>query len=222
MISGLFDTGANRFDRQLVVQLQYKLPRDVAQMIQVWHPDRKGDVLDLGCGTGLLGACLGPIEGVLVGVDLSGEMIKQATRHNVYDSFHLVNVLDALQATPSEMYDVITALDVFIHVGDLVSVIPNSYRILLPGGRFVFSCESGAEGSSDYALHSDLRYTHQRSYVQRLLVESGFNEVEMEDRVLRYEAGQAVNGFVVMARKQVSSLQKKLSRKISISPVNQS
>lgn len=213
MVMNLFNGNAEQFDRQWVVQLQYKLPRDVAQMIQAWHPDRKGDVLDLGCGTGLLGACLGPIEGVLVGVDLSDQMIAQAARHNVYDSFHRVNVLDALQATPADLYHVITALDVLIYVGSLDAVIPNAHRILLPGGRFVFSCEAGADGAADYALQLAYRYTHQRSYVQRLLAAAGFKDIEMEDRVLRYEAGQPVQGFLVTARKAPVAAKKAPARK---------
>lgn len=202
VVANLFDGLATGFDRHLVVELQYKLPRDVAAMISEWHPDRKGDVLDLGCGTGLLGVCLGPIEGVLVGVDISGEMIEQATRHNVYDSFHRVNVLDALQATPENLYNVITALDVLIYVGSLDAVISNAHRILLPGGRFVFSCETSAEGEADYALQGTYRYTHQISYVQRLLKDAGFEDISIEDRVLRYEAVQPVQGFLVTARKQ--------------------
>ena len=213
MITDLFDRSADKFDRQWVVQLQYKLPRDVAQMIQAWHPDRKSDVLDLGCGTGLLGACLGPIEGVLVGVDLSGEMIKQAARHNVYDRFHQVNVLDALQATPEGLYHIIAALDLLIYVGDLGSVVTNALRILVPGGRFVFSCEDGAEGAADYALQNTYRYTHQRSYVQRLLKESGFEDVVVEDRILRYEAGEAVKGFLVTACKRPPPAQNVVARK---------
>ena len=202
IVTGLFDGYAARFDHHLVVQLQYKLPRDAAQLIIQWHPDHKVDVLDLGCGTGLLGACLGPVNGALIGVDLSQEMIDQAAAHHVYDRFHRVNILEALEATPSNHYDVIAALDVLIYVGKLDTVIPNAHRILLPGGRFVFSCESGAEGTADYALQHSYRYTHQRSYVQRLLQAAGFQEMSMEDRVLRMESGQPVQGFLVTARKQ--------------------
>lgn len=201
LISGLFEGYANRFDQHVVVQLQYKLPRDVALLISQWHPDRKADVLDLGCGSGLLGACLGPIEGVLVGVELSGSMIEQAGRHRVYDRFHQVNLLDALPATPSELYHVIAALDVLIYVGGLDAVVPDVFRILLPGGRFVFSCEASADGEVDYALQSTYRYTHQSSYVQRLLQQAGFEDIAVEDRTLRLEANQPVQGFLVTARK---------------------
>lgn len=222
LVADLFDGFAPRYDRHWAVQLQYKLPRDVAQMINEWHPDRKGDVLDLGCGTGLLGACLGPIEGVLVGVDLSGAMIAQAVRHCVYDSFHQVNLLDALQATPESLYHVITALDVLNYVGSLDPVIANAYRILVPGGRFVFSCEASggneAETGPGYALPETYRYTHQRSYVQRLLEEAGFKDVALEDRVLRYEAEQPVPGFLVTATKQ-HVVEKKPARKRALKSV---
>lgn len=201
IVAGLFDGYAARFDRHLVVQLQYKLPRDVAAMIHQWHPDREGDILDLGCGTGLLGVCLGALKGVLVGVDLSAEMLEQASRHQVYDSLHHVNLLDALQATPANLYHVITALDVLIYVGNLETVIPNAHRILLAGGRFVFSCETGSDNSADYALQSTYRYTHQRSYVERLLLNAGFSNISITERVLRYEAGQPVQGFLVTAQK---------------------
>lgn len=208
IIQRLFDGSADHFDRHLLLLLQYKLPEDVAKLIHQWHPDRKGDVLDLGCGTGLLGANLGPIEGVVVGVDLSIEMIEQATRRHVYDRFHNVNVLDALQATPDSLYHVIAALDVLIYVGNLDTVIPNAYRILLPGGRFVFSCESGADGDADYALQGTYRYTHQRSYVQRLLQESGFTDATLEDRPIRLELGEPVQGYLVTAQKPLKTTEK--------------
>jgi predicted TPR repeat methyltransferase len=205
LVSMLFDGMASQFDQNLVVQLKYKLPREVAAMIHAWHPERKVDVLDLGCGTGLLGACLGPVNGALIGVDLSQRMIDKAAVHKVYHRFHRVNILDALVATPSDHYDVITALDVLIYVGDLEAVVPNAHRILTKTGRFVFSCEAGgADEAGDYLLRQSGRYVHQRGYVQGLLDKSGFADVQVEDCVLRYEANLPVHGFLVVARRQHS------------------
>lgn len=212
-IAGLFDGYASQFDRRWVLQSHYQLPRDVAQMIHQWHPDRQSDVLDLGCGTGLLGVCLGSLEGVLVGVDLSGAMMEQAARHQVYSRLHHVNLLDALQATPADLYHVITALDVLIHVGDLSEVIPDAYRILVPEGRFVFSCELNSNDQADYTLQDTYRYTHRRSYVQRLLLAAGFKDITVENHVLRLEADQAVSGFLVTARKPALKVVKGTSRR---------
>ena len=200
VIVGLFDGYAARFDREVVGMLKYKLPREVAHKIKDWHPDLTCDILDLGCGTGLLGACLGPMKGVLVGVDLSARMIEQASRHRVYDRFHQVNLLDALHATPGDLYHIVAALDVFGYVGDLDTAIADAYRILLPGGRLVFSCEVGVASEVDYVLQDTYHYAHGHDYVNRLLRKAGFGDVEISD-VLRHEATQSVQGFLVIASK---------------------
>ncbi len=204
VISTLFDGYAERFDKHLVVQLQYRLPQDVAQMIHSWHPDRKGDVLDLGCGTGLLGACLGPIQGVLVGVDLSIEMIDKAITHKVYDKFHHVDVIAALKATPADQYHVIAALEVFVYIGNLEEVVPNAFRILVPGGHFVFSCELAEKGENDFNLKGTFRYTHQTEYLKRLMETSGFEDLVLDERSVRMHAGEPVSGLLVIGRKPVS------------------
>jgi predicted TPR repeat methyltransferase len=201
VVTRLFNASAAQFDQHLVGNLKYTLPRDVAQMILSWYPDKKLDLLDLGCGTGLLGAHLGPVDGVIVGVDLSGEMIAQAHRHNVYAQFNQVNVLDALHATQDSHYDVITALDVFIYVGDLTSVIPNAHRILTPGGRFVFSCEAAPSSVKTFALQSTQRYVHQQNHVQQLLTTAGFKNILLETCTLRYESGEPVLGFIASGQK---------------------
>jgi predicted TPR repeat methyltransferase len=208
LIRQLFAADADKFDQQMVVQNHYKLPRDVAKMIHTWHPDKTVDVLDLGCGTGLLGVCLRPIQGVLVGVDLSGEMIAQAQQHQVYDSFHQVNLLDALVATPADLYHVITALDVLNYVGELDSVMAGAFRILLPGGRFVFSCELDTQDSSDFKLHNTYRYTHRQSYVENLLQEAGYTDITLDKIVIRLEAGVPVPGLLATACKPLSPMQK--------------
>ena len=201
VISTLFDEYADRFDQHLVVTLRYRLPKDVAEMINKWHPDRKGDVLDLGCGTGLLGVCLGRLEGVLVGVDLSNEMIEKAAQHNVYDKFHLVDVVAAVKATPANQYHVVAALEVFVYIGDLQEVVPNVLKILMPGGRFVFSCEAAQEGEKDFNLQDTFRYTHQPQYLRRLMQEAGFEDITVEERSVRLHAGVPVSGLVIVGRK---------------------
>jgi predicted TPR repeat methyltransferase len=201
VVTSLFNASAAEFDQHLVGALKYTLPRDVAQMIVGWYPDKKLDLLDLGCGTGLLGACLGPVDGVIVGVDLSGEMIAKAYRHNVYAQFNQVNVLDALHATPGSHYDVIAALDVFVYVGDLTPVIPNAHRILNPGGRFVFSCEAAPDTVETFALQSTQRFVHQQAHVQQLLADAGFKDIRIAACTLRYEAGEPVQAFVASAQK---------------------
>lgn len=197
----LFDGFADMYDMRMVHGLKYQLPRQIAEKINALHPDKKLNILDLGCGTGLLGVFLGQIDGFLIGVDTSRKMIEQAARHGVYARFHTVNLLDALKETPDAIYQVITALDVFIYAGDLTHAVPDAYRILTPGGYLMFSCEAASEIGPDLVLQSSDRYAHKRSHVEALCKSAGFDAVEVEDTVLRLENKDPVNGFVVVARK---------------------
>lgn len=72
---------AEFYDLHMVRTLKYQLPKQVAEKITALHPDKKLNILDLGCGTGLLGVYLGRIDGFLIGVDISKGMIEQAARH---------------------------------------------------------------------------------------------------------------------------------------------
>ena len=202
VVSSLFDDYASRFDMHLVRGLKYKVPERAAQLLNELHPDRRFNLLDLGCGTGLLGVYLGPINGVIIGVDLSEKMIEQAARHNVYARFHNVNVLDALRDTPADHYEAITCLDVLVYVGDLTPVIPNAHRILKAGGHFIFSCEAVAEDEADLVLRKSQRYAHKASHVERLCREAGFDDVEIEHLpALRMENNEPLPGFLVVAHK---------------------
>jgi predicted TPR repeat methyltransferase len=203
LVARLFDEQAKDFDQRVVGGLQYHLPERVAGILQALHPDRRFNLLDLGCGTGLVGLRLGRLEGHIVGVELSAAMIAQAAAHGVYSRIHQVNVLDALQETPADHYEAITCTDVLIYVGDLAPVLPNACRILKPGGHFIFSCETAGEDEADLVLRSTSnRYAHKASAVERQCRAAGFEAIEIEHLpALRLEAGQPVAGLLVTARK---------------------
>lgn len=203
-VRSLFDGYAERFDVHLVRGLQYDSPKRVADIIRELHPDMRFNLLDLACGTGLLGVYLGPINGYMIGVDLSPKMIEQAARHGLYARFHNVNVLDALRETPGDHYEVITCLDALIYVGDLHPVVPNAFCILKNGGHFITTYERAMEDeAADMVLREKSnRYAHKESFVVKLHKDSGFEDVRVIDLPqLRSEAGQPLPGFIVVARK---------------------
>ncbi|MDY0105719.1 MAG: tetratricopeptide repeat protein [Giesbergeria sp.] len=197
----MFDSMAEFYDLHMVRSLKYQLPKRIADKIIARYPDKKLNVLDLGCGTGLLGVCLGRLDGFLIGVDFSHKMVEQAARHNVYDRFHTVNLHDALQNTPESLYQVISALDVFIYAGDITRTIPDAFRILTPGGQLMFSCEAASETGPDLVLQPAGRYSHKRSHVEALCKAAGFDPIEVEESVLRHENNAPVHGFVMTAHK---------------------
>jgi len=201
LVANLFDSYANTFDMHLVRGLKYDMPKRVAEIVREKHPDLKINVLDLGCGTGLVGVYLGRPQGALIGVDLSEKMIEQAARHRLYDRFHQVDVNEALAATPEALYHVITACDVFIYVGDLGKSIPNAFRILRPDGHFIFSCEAAEEDGPAFVLRSSVRFAHQQSDIEAKCRAAGFDTVTVERIDLRMENDKPVGGFYVVAHK---------------------
>ena len=201
MTRGLFDRYAKRFDTHLVGALKYRVPQLIAQMILSRFPDRNINVLDLGCGTGLLGAALGAIGGYFVGVDLSLPMLEEAKKHNVYSRLHNVNLLDALAATDGGEYEVIVAADVFIYVGALDAAIGDAFKVLKAGGWLFFSCETAPVDGPDFILRKSMRYGQTVGYVKRLLDAAGFAEPAIEDIDLRMEQDAVIAGYLVAVQK---------------------
>jgi predicted TPR repeat methyltransferase len=200
-VQGLFDEYAERFDTHLVGTLKYSTPQFVAKKIRERYPDLRLNLLDLGCGTGLLGVYLGRIEGYFVGVDLSQKMVQQAARHDIYSRFHIVEMIEALTATAEQEYEVITACDVVVYLADLTAFVTESHRVLRAGGALIFSCESAGQGEPNSVLRSSMRYAHQAGWAESLCRNAGFGDVVIESVVTRYENDQPVNGFVVTAIK---------------------
>lgn len=201
----LFDELAPIFDHHAVRDLKYRLPQVVAGWIVEKYPDRNLNLLDLGCGTGLLGACLGPVEGSLIGVELSEKMIEQAHRHQVYARFHRVDLVEALRDTLPDQYDVVAALDVFVYTGELSEVIRNAWKVTRPGGYFVFSCERAGEDEAKLVLRETNRYAHRQSHIETLCRDAGFDALDVQDIMLRLENAQPIDGYWIAARKATTA-----------------
>lgn len=197
----LFDSAAHLFDGQLVQGLRYRLPQDIAAKLLKLYPDRNFNLLDLGCGTGLLGAQLGKLKGRMVGADVSPKMLEHARHRNVYDTLEVADLHDTLRNAEPASFDVIAALEVCVYVGDMSEAIPAAWRVLAPGGRLIFSCEGGPEDGPDLFLNpATERYVHKRSHVASQCVSAGFG-IEVETTNLRLHKGEPVEGFVVTAVK---------------------
>ena len=213
MMQQLFDSYASRFDQHLVEQLKYGVPSRVAEIIRERHPaadlqqsDLSGagiSVLDLGCGTGLLGVHLGKTGGAFVGVDVSPKMLEKASRHGVYTDLRQSELLEELQRTPAQSYDYLVANDVFIYVGDLSEVIPAAFTALRSGGALIFSCETAEESEGDLVLRKSKRYAHSRNSMELLCRQAGFSSCDMESVELRLDGGTVpIAGFIAVAQKR--------------------
>ena len=144
-VKNLFDDYAERFDESLLNQLQYKLPLLIKEIILKIDPARtKFDkVIDLGCGTGLSGEDLQGISNNLAGIDISENMISKANELGVYDSLIVGDIVEKLDLS-KEKYDLFIALDVFIYIGEITSMLNAVKKCANKNSFFIFSIETAS------------------------------------------------------------------------------
>lgn len=99
-------------------------------------------VLEIGCGSGRVGAKLAPSCGHWTGADVSKKMIetvRQALAHLPNVSFVALNGAD-LAGVESESLDVVYCTGVFMHLDewDRFRYVEDSMRVLKPGGALYF------------------------------------------------------------------------------------
>jgi predicted TPR repeat methyltransferase len=196
-VRALFDDYAHEFEAALVGRLAYRVPELIEARLAATGPAFYERALDLGCGTGLMGALLRKRAGFLQGVDLSAEMIAACRRKGIYDRLCVGELLAYLEAS-GERFDLVTAADVFVYCGDLPPIFAAVARALPPGGRFAFSVELN-EGPEDVVLRQSLRFAHGQEAVLLALAEAGFSTVSASREVLRQDRGAPVAGLVVVA-----------------------
>jgi len=191
-VESLFDNYAARFDSSLVDNLEYKIPRVIAEMIiKDSKFDLLGSIMDLGCGTGLFGMEIKQFCEHLEGVDLSEKMLDKAKQKNVYNKFIKQDIIDYL-SNASLNFDYFVSTDVFIYIGDLSDVFRLIKSRNKAGGKLAFSTEN-YDGDS-FFLEQSGRYSHSKNYIEGLCKKFGYELRHFETQVLRKEKGEYITG----------------------------
>jgi predicted TPR repeat methyltransferase len=200
-VEALFDDYARDFEQHLVDALDYRGHRLIAEQVQRVAPGRRfASALDLGCGSGLCGIELRPHCEQLAGVDLSTQMLAQASARGGYDKLAQAEVGEHLRSLPDGSLDLVTAGDVFIYLGRLEPVFAEVQRVLRPAGLFVFTLERTSEEDVDLQAGDALRGTrsrHSPRYVRALAEAHGLAVRAIDDATIRREQAQDVAGIVV-------------------------
>jgi predicted TPR repeat methyltransferase len=196
-VTNLFDQSAERFEELLIGKLKYQAPELLFDLVARYVPAGNLDILDLGCGTGLLGARFHPLARTLTGVDLSSNMLTLARERQIYDNLICSELVEFLKVK-TKHFDLVIATDVFVYIGDLSQVFQGARGALREGGLFCFSVE--ASEKQDFVLTAACRYAHSIAYLQTLAEAHGFVVDMIESGVLRKQAGNDVGGYFVMLR----------------------
>lgn len=199
-IVDLFDRYSDHFEEHLRGKLEYRVPEMIGKLVADMKPDRLLDVLDLGCGTGLCGSFLKPMASSLWGIDLSPLMIAKSKSRGIYDRLEIGDVVRVMQSM-EQVFDLIVAGDVLIYIGDLTPVYDAVMRRLKPGGRFIASLEAANAGDRFQMSSKNLRYSHSRSYLERIAKIFGFVQESLSPITVRKETEKPVPGYLMVLRK---------------------
>ena len=190
-VEKLFDHYAGNFEKSLIDKLDYQTPRMLTEIIREHSQSSLGSVLDLGCGTGLIGKEIGKYCSNLHGVDLSKPMLDQAKKKNIYDKLSHYNLADFL-STETLNFDYFIAADVFVYIGELLEI----FRLIKfrnsKNGRLVFSTEHTEKDG--YCLENSGRYSHSRNYIDNLCRELGYRICHFSTSNIRKEKNGAICG----------------------------
>jgi ubiquinone/menaquinone biosynthesis C-methylase UbiE len=173
-----FEQVASRWDSN---PTRVKIARDVGDAIlREVKLTPQMDVLDYGCGTGLLAIQLQPHVHSVCGADSSPAMVavlqdKIATLKPSNVSTQLVDFERGAHASGS--YDLIVSSMVTHHVPDTAALFREWFRLLNPGGKIAFADLDTEDG----AFHGDntgvFHLGFDRIELRKLLLAAGFAEV---------------------------------------------
>ncbi|WP_064456328.1 methyltransferase domain-containing protein [Streptomyces hygroscopicus] len=143
-----WDAAAGDFDDEPDHGLRDPAVREAwAARLRGWLPERPGDVLDLGCGTGSLALLAAEAGHRVTGVDRSPRMARLA-REKLAGTGATVLVGDAAEPpVPERSFDVVLVRHLLWLLPDQEAVLRCWVRLLRPGGRLVLI--EGRWGESD-------------------------------------------------------------------------
>ena len=103
---------------------------------------KKKDVLDIGCGGGLISELLAKKNGNVTGIDENIYNIKQAREHVKMSSIKIDyknQSLDTFYKKNKKKYDLILCLEVLEHVNDVKKTLDKISELMKPGGTLILS-----------------------------------------------------------------------------------
>ncbi|RXJ68884.1 hypothetical protein CRV08_05450 [Halarcobacter ebronensis] len=199
----LFDRYAGHFEEHLVSSLKYQVPFIIKEKLELLNLSNESKVLDLGCGTGLLGKTIIKQFSNIVGVDISTNMIEETRKKDIYSKLYIKDISDFLSQN-TEKFDLIIAADVFIYIGNIETIFNYVEKSISSDGYFIFTVELSLETNiKDFQLAKSGRFSHDISYIVALCKNIGFEIVEKEEIILREENKIGQKGVIFILKKLV-------------------
>ncbi|WP_374636150.1 tetratricopeptide repeat protein [Agrobacterium salinitolerans] len=182
----------------------YLAHRHVGDALARLLPRHGNRILDIGCGTGLVGGLLRDRAAHLAGIDLSEAMLSVARQKSLYDTLVRDDLASFLSAT-ALLFDAVAAAAVLIHFGDLATILPSVANILDPGGLFAFTVYPNDKGDRlgfGPCINPELAkagcFSHGSAYIEAIAERSGFKLLEQGEVVHEFSEGHIEMGLLTV------------------------
>ncbi|MDP6399493.1 MAG: methyltransferase domain-containing protein [Arenicellales bacterium] len=110
----LYRDWADTYDSELLDEFGYQAPNAAVETLQEYLPSLDSVILDMGCGTGLVGQRLHDLGYRHIdGLDLSPEMLEKARARGIYRTLDEADLTATLALEP--VYDAVICVGVFSH-----------------------------------------------------------------------------------------------------------
>lgn len=185
----LFNLFAPEYETKLQ-KIAYNLPQQLKSILG----ELSGNIIDLGCGTGLVAEQFKSSHNDFIGVDISSEMLKLAAAKNLYSQLFEQDILHFLRTYPLPSTVQFIAADVFCYFGDLSPLLELTFP-----HPICFSVEK-SQSNAPFELSSTGRFKHNSDAINNLLRKIGYSTINQHSVTLRQEAGQDVEGVIFTAR----------------------
>jgi predicted TPR repeat methyltransferase len=132
-VAGRYDEWAESYDDDLV-SWSYQAPSVTAEIVVTRVPDARS-VLDVGCGTGLVGKALRArgCAARIVGLDISQASLRVAEQSDAYDSLERADLQQPLDVKDNAV-DALVCAGVMTYLPDVEAVWREFARVVRPGG----------------------------------------------------------------------------------------
>lgn len=183
-----YDRTALEYDDILLGEAGYVSPGVCARLFAAHFPRREAPVVDLGCGTGLLGAELAKLGYSRIdGVDFSREMLAAAARRGCYASLVAGDLNRGLDVASEAYAAAVSAGVLGQHVGP--GAVDEALRLVERGGVVCFSVNERAFDTHGF-----------REKVEALQTRGAVQCLSLTKE--HYHLNEGIEGWVCLLRKR--------------------
>jgi predicted TPR repeat methyltransferase len=206
LLQPLYSLRASRWDAIVTGERPYRGAALVAEACAT-YVSKSSDVLDAGCGTGLVGELLCGSVGRMVGVDISEPMLSVARTKKLYSELVKADMVNFMRASPGK-FDAVTCAATLIHFGDLVPVFEAAAICIRNQGVFVFTVFPNDDKADIYSVRRILGsaqgglFDHGASYLAAAARQAGFEMVDLRRELHEYVGLRPDYAYVVTLRIQ--------------------